>query len=107
MRGVLAVALLLAGAVLGGCAAAVVGNSAGSDTRNGTQLAGDAATSADVKARLLADPSLKPLSISVMTYLGQVTLAGLVDSDGQRELAGRLAAGVKGVKGVRNDLTVK
>jgi len=107
MRRVLTVALLLAGGMLGGCAAAVVGNSGQADTRTASQLASDTATSADVKAKLLADPSLKPLSIGVLTYRGEVTLSGLVNNAQQRELAGRLAGGVKGVKTVRNDLTVK
>ena len=107
MRSALIVALLLACGTLAGCATAVMGNSSGGDTRSAAQLASDTATSADVKARLLADPVLKPLSISVVTYEGEVTLAGFVDSADQRDLAGKLARSVKGVKKVRNDLTVK
>ena len=107
MKRALIVATLLACGTLAGCATGVIGNSGGSDTRSATQLASDTATSADVKARLLADASLKPLSISVLTWLGQVTLAGFVNTGEQKDLAGKLARGVKGVKSVRNDLTVK
>lgn len=107
MKHALTVVLLLACGSLAGCATAVVGSGSGSDTRSAAQLAADTATSADVKAKLLADASLKPLSIGVVTYQGQVTLAGEVNAADQRDLAGKLARGVKGVKSVRNDLTVK
>ncbi len=60
-----------------------------------------------MKAKLLTDAGLKPLSISVATYLGQVTLAGYVNTNEQHDLAGKLARSVKGVKDVHNELTVK
>jgi len=107
MTRVLTVAILLACGSLAGCATAVIGSSGSSDTRSSAQLAADTAISADVKAKLLADASLKPLSISVLTYMGQVTLAGNVNTAEQRDLAGKLARSVKGVKSVRNDLTVR
>jgi osmotically-inducible protein OsmY len=107
MRRTLTVALLLACGSLAGCATAVMGTGSDSDTRSAAQLAADTATSADVKAALLAAASLKPLSIGVVTYQGQVTLAGEVNTTAQRDLAGKLARGVRGVKSVRNDLTVK
>ncbi len=77
------------------------------DTRSSAQLASDTATTADVKAKLLTDAGLKPLSISVATYMGQVTLAGFVNTSEQHDLAAKLARSVKGVKDVRNELTVK
>lgn len=107
MKPALTVAVLLACGSLAGCATAVIGNSGSSDTRTSTQMAADTATSADVKAKLLADPSLKPFSISVLTYQGQVTMTGYVNTAQQRDLAGQLARSVQGVKSVRNDLTVK
>lgn len=106
MTRALTVVLLMACASLSGCATAVIGGGA-TDGRSSAQLAADSATTADVKAKLLADASLKPLSISVATYQGQVTLVGEVGNAMQRDLAGKLARGVKGVKSVRNDLTVK
>lgn len=107
MTRALTVALLLACGTLAGCATAVIGNSGSSDTRTSAQLAADTATSADVKAKLLADAGLKQFTISVLTYEGQVTLTGFVDTAQQSDLAGRIARGVKGVKSVRNDLTVR
>lgn len=107
MKRALTVAVLLVCGTLAGCATAVIGSGAGSDTRTSAQLAADAATTADVKAKLLADASLKPLSINVVTYLAQVTLAGHVNNTAQRDLAGKLARDVRGVKSVRNDLTVR
>jgi osmotically-inducible protein OsmY len=107
MKRALTVAMLLVCGTLAGCATAIIGNGAGSDTRSAAQVSADASTTADVKAKLLADASLKPLSISVVTYLGQVTLAGFVNNTTQRDLAGKLARDVRGVKNVRNDLTVK
>jgi osmotically-inducible protein OsmY len=107
MTRALTVALLLACGSLAGCATAVIGTSGTDSARSSAQTAADAATSADVKAKLLADATLKPFTISVLTYQGQVTMTGKVDTAQQRDLAGRLARGVKGVKSVRNDLTVK
>jgi hyperosmotically inducible protein len=103
----LTVAVFLACGWLAGCATAVIGNSGSADTRTSAQMASDTATSADVKAKLLADATLKPYTISVLTYLGQVTLTGFVDTGEQHDLAGRIARSVKGVKSVRNDLTVR
>ncbi len=103
MKRILTICLLMACGSLAGCVAAVVGN--GGDARTSAQISADAATTADVKARMLANAELKPLSISVMTYDGAVTLAGTVNSKAQRETAGRLARGVKGVKSVRNELS--
>jgi hyperosmotically inducible protein len=105
-RALIVVSLLACGS-LAGCATAVMGTSGSADTRSSAQLAADTATSADVKAKLLADASLKPFTISVLTYLGQVTLAGNVATAQQRDLAGQLARSVNGVKSVRNDLTVR
>jgi osmotically-inducible protein OsmY len=107
MTRALTVAILLACASLAGCATAVMGNSGSADTRTSAQLAADTATSADVKARLLADASLKNFTISVLTYMSQVTLSGFVDTAEQRDKAGQLARSVKGVKSVDNKLSVR
>jgi osmotically-inducible protein OsmY len=47
------------------------------------------------------------MSISVATYEGRVQLSGFVDTQGQVSRAGRIAAGVSGVKSVQNSLAVK
>ncbi len=67
----------------------------------------DSAITADVKAKLLADPGTKGFDIHVETNHGVVTLHGTVRSTAEKELAERLAMSADGVKAVDNDLTVK
>jgi hyperosmotically inducible periplasmic protein len=109
---------LIAGLVLGslglsGCVAAVVGGAAaggyyaGKDERSADRIAADAALTADVKARLIAEPGIRALAINVDTYNAVVTLKGDVKAAAQRATAERLARKVKGVKSVRNELAVK
>jgi hyperosmotically inducible protein len=113
MKRILSIGLLLACGSLWGCVAAVVGGAAaggyyvGKDDRSADRIAADAAITADVKARLIAEPGIRSLSINVDTYNGNVSLKGDVQSAAQRNTAGSLAGKVKGVKAVRNDLAVK
>ncbi|HVC37281.1 MAG TPA: BON domain-containing protein [Gammaproteobacteria bacterium] len=67
----------------------------------------DSAITADVKAKLLANPGTKGFDIHVETNHGVVTLHGTVRSTAEKELAERLAMSADGVKAVDNDLTVK
>ena len=67
----------------------------------------DAAITTSVKTDILKDPDLSVLKIEVDTKDGVVTLNGLADSEAAKTRAERLASGVKGVKEVRNFLTVK
>jgi hyperosmotically inducible protein len=103
----------LAAATLTGCAAAVIGGAAaggyyiGKDERTTAQIAQDAAITASVKAKLIADPDVKALDINVDTYESRVILHGKVTSANQRTLAERHARETNGVKGVRNELTVR
>ncbi|BBB15222.1 transport-associated protein [Candidatus Rickettsiella viridis] len=60
-----------------------------------------------VKSKLLADPDLKSLAISVMSYKGQVKLTGFVDTDAEKLQATKLAKQVEGVTNVTNALIVK
>lgn len=113
MKRALAIGMLLACSGLCGCVAAVVGGAAaggyyvGKDERSAERIAQDAAITADVKARLIAEPGIRSLSINVDTYNGNVTLKGDVKAAAQRNTAGSIARKVKGVKSVRNDLAVK
>jgi hyperosmotically inducible protein len=91
--------------VVGGAAAG--GYHVGKDERPADRVAQDAAITADVKARLIAEPGIRAMSINVDTYEGNVTLKGEVEAAAQRNTAGNLASRARGVKGVRNDLTVK
>lgn len=68
---------------------------------------GDAAVVASIKADFLKDPDLSVLGINVDYDGGVVTLKGQADNEQARERAGKIAASVKGVREVRNQLTVK
>jgi osmotically-inducible protein OsmY len=67
----------------------------------------DAAITAKVKQAILAEPGLHSLQISVETFKGTVQLSGFVDTLQSKTRAGDVAAGVAGVRSVRNDLVVK
>jgi osmotically-inducible protein OsmY len=67
----------------------------------------DAAITASIKADLLRDPDLSVLRIDVDTRDGVVTLNGLAGNDAAKTRAARMAQSVKGVREVRNNLTVK
>lgn len=60
-----------------------------------------------VKSKLLADPEVKGLAISVTSYKGQVKLSGFTNTLAQKEKAGMLAKQVEGVTGVMNKIVVK
>ena len=103
----------VASALLGGCAAAVIGGAAaggyyiGKDERSASQIADDAAITATVKAKLIADAEVKALDINVSTYENVVILQGKVAAASQRSRAEKLARESRGVRSVRNELTVR
>lgn len=90
---------------------AMIGTFAGcTSTRtseSGGEYVDDAAITTKVKAAILAEPGLKTLQIGVETYKDVVQLSGFVDSAQAKTRAGQVAAGVPGVKSVRNDLVIK
>lgn len=67
----------------------------------------DTELSKDVSRALLIDPATDSYDIRVTAAEGTVTLSGTVDSWVERQLAGTVAKGVRGVKGVTNDIQVK
>lgn len=66
----------------------------------------DASLTAKVKAALIAEPTIKAMSIDVDSKDGVVTLFGTVDSLATRDKASQTAAGVEGVKSVLNNLKI-
>jgi hyperosmotically inducible periplasmic protein len=106
-------ALCASAGALGGCAAAVIGGAAaggyyiGKDARPATRIAGDAALTATIKTRLIADPAIKAFDINVDTYESIVILRGRVEKAEQRGAAERIARGTSGVRGVRNELKLR
>ena len=67
----------------------------------------DSAITASIKTDYLKDPDLSVLKIDVDTRDGIVTINGLAETEDGRKRAGQLAWAIKGVKEVRNHLTVK
>lgn len=67
----------------------------------------DAAITASVNAELAKDDKLRVLSINVDTVAGAVLLRGTAPDAASRERATRLAAAVKGVTKVDNQLEVR
>ena len=67
----------------------------------------DTAITASIKTDFIKDPDLSVLKIDVDTNDGIVTLNGLADNEGARTRAEKIAGAVKGVREVRNHLTVK
>ncbi|MCC8193143.1 MAG: BON domain-containing protein [Deltaproteobacteria bacterium] len=67
----------------------------------------DAATTAEIKARLAAEHGVDASAISVTTDHSVVTLEGVVDSQAESELAERVAGGMSNVKAVKNRLGVR
>jgi hyperosmotically inducible protein len=88
--------------------AMIAGCTSSSRTTESTgEYVDDAAITAKVKAAILAEPGLKTLQIGVETYKDVVQLSGFVDNTQAKTRAGEVAAGVSGVKSVRNNLVVK
>jgi hyperosmotically inducible periplasmic protein len=67
----------------------------------------DTAITASIKTDYLKDADLSVLKIDVDTNNGVVTLNGMAGTDDGRKRAEQLASAIKGVKEVRNHLTVK
>lgn len=67
----------------------------------------DALITAKIKTLLLKDEGVQGLDVNVETHKGTVQLSGWVSSPDQVARAEKIALGVVGVKGVRNDLQVK
>ena len=70
-------------------------------------MQGDGAITASIKASMLKDPDLSVLKIDVDTTGGVVVLNGLAPDEPARTRATRIAEGTKGVREVRNHLTLK
>lgn len=59
-----------------------------------------------VKSSLIEDPVTKALEISVKSFKGVVQLSGFVGTQKEKDVAGKLARSVEGVRRVENDLIV-
>lgn len=61
---------------------------------------------AEIKDALVWDRRLDAGTIRVGVCSGAVTLSGYAKTDGEKEIAGQIASGVRGVTDVANDLKV-
>jgi hypothetical protein len=77
---------------------------AGDEIKNAK--ASDVAITASIKADYLKDPDLSVLKIDVDTTDGVVTLNGKAKDEAARTRAVRLAQAIKGVREVKNHLTI-
>ena len=86
------------------------GREAADATRDAAGRAGaaitDAAITSAVKAKFLADTTVKGLQIDVDTSGGMVTLNGNVSSRAEADRATNLARNTEGVKGVHSNLKI-
>ena len=81
---------------------------ASSPTRESTgEYVDDSTITAKVKAALVKDPIVKALDVKVETFKGAVQLSGFVNTETEKTQAGSLAAAVRGVTAVKNDIVVK
>ena len=81
---------------------------AGSLTSESTgEYVDSSALTVKVKAALVEDTGLKSFEIGVETYKDAVQLSGFVDTTALKEKAGMVAAGVSGVRSVKNNIVVK
>lgn len=83
-----------------GCAATATRESTG-------EFVDDSTITAKVKAAFLKDDTVKTFDVSVETFKGVVQLSGFVDTSTQKRRAGQIAAGITGVRDVKNNITVK
>jgi osmotically-inducible protein OsmY len=67
----------------------------------------DATITATVKTRFVEDKTVDAAAVTVETLNGVVQLSGFAKSAAERNQAEQIARGVKGVKGVQNNLTVR
>lgn len=92
-------ALLVAVVVLAGCRA-MTGRTAG-------QVVDDAAITASVKSKLVADRAANLTRVDVDTSNGTVYLNGVVETPEQKARAEQLAWQAQGVKNIVNNLQVQ
>lgn len=72
-----------------------------------TVYADDSTISNSIRARFIEDPMVHFGDVGVTTMNGNVRLTGRVNSERERQRAVQIARGVKGVRGVDNDIVVR
>ena len=86
--------------VMTGCASSRTSASTG-------QYIDDSTITTKVKAKLLEDPVVSGLRISVETFKGVVQLSGFANSSSEIRQAEKIARQTDGVQSVKNDILLK
>ena len=86
---------------------AIVSCASGPDQESTGEYLDSSVISAKVRAEIAKDDKLSIFDIDVTTYKNVVQLSGFVASLDLKLRAGRIAAGVKGVRDVRNNIEIK
>lgn len=81
--------------------------SATADKKTVAESIDDASITSQVKYALLTHKSTSALKTKVSTNDGVVVISGVAANDAEKSLVGKLATGIRGVKSVTNDMTVK
>ncbi|MDB5765692.1 MAG: transport-associated protein [Collimonas fungivorans] len=89
------------------CMVSLVGCAATSTQEGTGGYVDDAVITTKVKAEIFNEPSLKSAEINVETFKGVVQLSGFVAQRDDAARASAVAAGVKGVKSVKNNILLK
>lgn len=76
-------------------------------TESAGEFIDSSATTTKVKASLFDQLGNAGFAIKVKTYKDEVQLSGFVNTQSIKDRAAAIAAGVDGVRGVRNDIIVK
>jgi hyperosmotically inducible protein len=98
--------LLATALCLGMGAAPVFADDSAQPERSAAQAIDDAAITASIKTKLLADERTKGFDVNVDTRNGIVTMTGGADSDAAKQAAQELAGEVEGVVLIKNELIV-
>jgi osmotically-inducible protein OsmY len=91
---------------LGGCAAGVLTGSGRAEPAGHYPTESDARITNEINRRLVADPLVDALSVTVETRFGIVTLSGRVADKTAYDRAAQIARDVPGVKELRNNLLI-
>lgn len=89
------------------CLLVLVGCAAGPQKESTGEYFDDTVITANVKAAIIKDETLKATEINVETFKGVVQLSGFVKSQADISRAVQVARGVKGVKSVKNAISIK
>ncbi len=71
------------------------------------EVVDDSVITTKVKSLFVEDKTVSALQISVETYKGTVQLSGFANTQAESKRAAEIAASVKGVKEVKNNIVVK